>query len=152
MNMVMHSLTGEYATIMNMITNSLTYVNTQKQTLTHWHMNGLNSLLHTDRLTYIHKLHIHSNEHAHRLIPIHRHMGVPRWHDGKEPTCQCRRWKRRWFDPWVGMIGRRKWEPTLVLLSGKYYGQRSQAGCILWSCKESDTTKDWAHIHRHIYT
>jgi len=31
----MHSLTGEYATIMNMITNSLTYVNTQKQTLTH---------------------------------------------------------------------------------------------------------------------
>ena len=20
--------------------------------------------------------------------------GVPRWHSGKEPTCQCRRWKR----------------------------------------------------------
>ena len=33
---------------------------------------------------------------------------------GKEPTCQCRRCKRHWFDPWVGKIPwRRKWQPTL---------------------------------------
>ena len=33
---------------------------------------------------------------------------------GKEPDCQCRRLKRRGFDPWVGKIPwRRAWQPTL---------------------------------------
>ena len=33
---------------------------------------------------------------------------------GKEPDCQCRRLKRRRFDPWVGKIPwRRAWQPTL---------------------------------------
>ena len=27
---------------------------------------------------------------------------LPRWHSGKESACQCRRCKRRWFDPWLG--------------------------------------------------
>ena len=31
---------------------------------------------------------------------------------GKEPACQCRRCKRRWFDSWVRKIlWRRKWQP-----------------------------------------
>ena len=28
--------------------------------------------------------------------------GLPRWSSGKEPTCQCKRRKRHWLDPWVG--------------------------------------------------
>ena len=39
---------------------------------------------------------------------------------GKESACQCRRWKRCGFDPWVGKIPwRRKWQPTPVFLPGK---------------------------------
>ena len=40
---------------------------------------------------------------------------------GKEPICQCRRHKRPGFKPWVGKIPwRRKWQPTPVLLPGKW--------------------------------
>ena len=36
---------------------------------------------------------------------------------GKEPTCQCRRYKRLVFNPWVGKIPwRRVRQPTLVFL------------------------------------
>ena len=53
-------------------------------------------------------------------------LGLPRWHSGKETTCQCR---RRQFSPWVRKIPwRRKWQPTLVSLHGKSHGQRSLAG------------------------
>ena len=31
-------------------------------------------------------------------------MGLPRWLSGKESTCQCRRCKRRRFNPWDGKI------------------------------------------------
>ena len=30
--------------------------------------------------------------------------GFPGGASGKEPTCQCRRWKRLGFNPWVGKI------------------------------------------------
>ena len=32
------------------------------------------------------------------------YMGLPRWHSGKESTCQCRRCRSRRFDPWVWEI------------------------------------------------
>ena len=38
--------------------------------------------------------------------------------------------------PW-----RRKWQPTLVLLPGKFHGQRSLAGYSPWGLKESNTTE-----------
>ena len=45
--------------------------------------------------------------------------GLPRWWSGKESTCQYRRCKRQWFNPWIEKIlWRRKWQPTPVLLSG----------------------------------
>ena len=45
---------------------------------------------------------------------------------GKEPTWQCRRQKRRGFDPWVGKIPwRRAWQPSPVRLSGESHGQRA---------------------------
>ena len=38
---------------------------------------------------------------------------------GKEPTCQCKRFKRLRLDPWVGKIPwRRKWQPTPVFFLG----------------------------------
>ena len=49
--------------------------------------------------------------------------GLTRWHSGKESTCQCRRCKRRGFNPWVGKIPwSRKWQPTSVFLPGKFHG------------------------------
>ena len=58
---------------------------------------------------------------------------------GKESTCQCRRCE---FDPWVRKIPwRRKWQPTLVFLSGKFHGQRSPVGYSPWGGKELDTTQ-----------
>ena len=65
-----------------------------------------------------------------------------RWHSGKEPACQCRRHKRRGFDPWVRRIPwRRKWQPTPVFLPGECHGQRSLAGYSPQGRKESDTTE-----------
>ena len=39
------------------------------------------------------------------------------------------------------MPRRRKWQPTPVLLPGKFHGQRSLVGYSPWSHKESDTTE-----------
>ena len=70
--------------------------------------------------------------------------GPPRWCNGKESTCQCRRFKRYRFDSWVRKIPerrempwRRKWQPTLVFLPGKTHGQRRWVGYSPWCCKES---------------
>ena len=46
--------------------------------------------------------------------------GFPGGASGKEPTCQCRRQKRCWFDSWVGKIPwRSAWQPTPVFLTGE---------------------------------
>ena len=56
--------------------------------------------------------------------------------------CQCRRCKRLQFDPWVSNIPwSRKWQPTPVFLSGKFYGQRSLVGYSPWGHMESGTTE-----------
>ena len=48
---------------------------------------------------------------------------------GKEPACQCRRHKRREFDPWVRKIPwGRAWHPTPVFLPGESHGQRNLEG------------------------
>ena len=65
-----------------------------------------------------------------------------RWLSGKESACQCRRRKRRGFDPWVRKIPWGKgWQPTPVLLPGQSHGQKSLAGHSPWSHKESDMTE-----------
>ena len=69
-------------------------------------------------------------------------FGLPRWHSGKEPTRQCRRYKRHGFNPWVRKIPwSRKWQPTPVFLPGKSHGQGSLAGYSPWSGKQSDVTE-----------
>ena len=62
--------------------------------------------------------------------------GLPRWLSGKEFACQCKRIRRRKFNPWVGEIPwRSKWQPVPVFLLGKSYGQRSLGGYRLWVVK-----------------
>ena len=62
--------------------------------------------------------------------------------NAKEPACQCRRHKRRGFDPWAGKIPwRRKWQPTAAFLPGESHGQRSLAGYSPGGRRESDTTE-----------
>ena len=74
-------------------------------------------------------------------------MGLPRWYSGKESTCQCQRYKKRGFDPWVRKIPwRRAWQPTPIFLPEEFHGQRSLAGYSPQGGKESDMTK-----HSHMY-
>ena len=63
-----------------------------------------------------------------RLTHKHTHtkQWLPRWRSGKESACQCRRCKRRRFNPWVGKITwRRKWQPSSIFLPGESHGQRT---------------------------
>ena len=85
-----------------------------------------------------------------RIVSLHRgRLGLPLWPNGKEPACQYRKFR---FDLWVRKIpGRRKWQPTPVLLPGKSHGQRSLAGYIPWGRKESDTTEN-ARTHACTHT
>ena len=41
----------------------------------------------------------------------------------------------------LGVVRRRRWHPTPVLLPGKSHGRRSLVGCSPWGCEESDTTE-----------
>ena len=73
-------------------------------------------------------------------------QGLPRWCSGKESACQCRRLKRHRFNPWVGKIPwRRKWQPALVFLPGKFHGQRSLAGHSPWGHRVPWTEEPGSH-------
>ena len=73
--------------------------------------------------------------------------GFPGGASSKEPTCQCRLYKRCRFDPWVGkVLWRRAWQPTPVFLPRESYGQRSLVGCSPWGRKELDMTEVTSHI------
>ena len=59
---------------------------------------------------------IYKYTHTHMYI----YLGLPGGGSGKELTYQCRRQRRRGFDPSVEEIPwRRTWQPTLVLLFGE---------------------------------
>ena len=67
---------------------------------------------------------------------------LPRWYSGKEFGCQCRRLKKRRFDPWVREISwRRQWQPTPVFLLEESHGQRSLVGYSPWGFDELDMTE-----------
>ena len=64
--------------------------------------------------------------------------------------CQCRRFKRHGFDPWVGKIPEsRKWRSTPVFLPGKLHGQRSLVGYSLCGCTELNTTEHKGRIYTY---
>ena len=59
--------------------------------------------------------------------------GLPGGASGKESTYQSRRRKGRRFDPRVGKIPwRRKRQPVLIFLPGKFHGQWSLEGYSPW--------------------
>ena len=69
-------------------------------------------------------------------------MFVHMWLSGQLLACSCKRHRRRVFDLWVRKLPwRRKWQPSLVLLPEKSYGQRSLAGHSPWGHTESDRTE-----------
>ena len=64
------------------------------------------------------------------------YLGLPRCCCGKEPVCQCRRYR---FSFWVGKIPwRRKWQLTPVFLPGECRGQEPGGP---QSAEESDMTE-----------
>ena len=74
--------------------------------------------------------------------------GIPKWHSGKEPVCQCRRHKRFGFNPWVRKIPwRRKWQPAPGFLPGESHGQRNLVSSSPWAHRELAMTE-----HTHLYT
>ena len=63
---------------------------------------------------------------------------------GKEAACQCRRQKRRGFDPWVGKTPwRRAWKLTPVFLPGASQGQRGLGG---YSPRGHRVGQDWSDL------
>ena len=67
-------------------------------------------------------------------------LGFPGGASGKESACQCRRWNRYRFDPWVRKIPwSREWQPTPIFLPRQFHGQRNLRGYSPWGCKESDS-------------
>ena len=75
---------------------------------------------------------------------------IPGGVSGKESAHQCRRCKRRGFDPWVRKIPwRRKWQPTPVFLPGEPPGQRSLVGYSSWGHRELDITE---RLSMHAFT
>ena len=65
---------------------------------------------------------------------------LPRWLNGKESTCQCRRCRRCGFDSWVGKIPwSGKWKATPLFLPRKFHGE-SLVSYSPWGHKELDVT------------
>ena len=85
-------------------------------------------------------LNIASDQRSTKNSPV----SFPSGSDGKSI---CLQRGRPGFDPWVRKIlWRRKWQPTPVLLPGKFWGWRNFIGYNLWGHKESDTTE---RLHFH---
>ena len=71
---------------------------------------------------------------------------------GKELTCQCRRHKRRGFDPWIVKIPwRRAWQPTPVSLLEES-PWREEPGCSPWDSPGKNTGVDSHFLFQGIFT
>ena len=69
-------------------------------------------------------------------------MGFPGGTSGKGLTCQCKRHKRQWFDPWVRKIPwRRAWQTTPVFLPEESPQTKEPGGLQVHGMAESDTTE-----------
>ena len=67
---------------------------------------------------------------------------------GKEPTFQCRRYKRCGFNPWVRRSpGEGHGNPLQYSCLENPHGQRSLANCSPWGRKELDTTEQLSTAH-----
>ena len=81
------------------------------------------------------------------FMPTHI-LSFPGSTSGKGPACQCRRYKRHGFDPWVGKIPWRKaWPPTSVYFPGESH-DREAWQAIVRGVTKLDMTE--ATLHHHI--
>ena len=68
--------------------------------------------------------------------------GLPKWCNGKESACHCRKCKRFRLDLWIRkIVCNRKWQSAPVFLPEKFHGQRSPVDYSPWGHKESDTAE-----------
>ena len=68
--------------------------------------------------------------------------GFPGGTGGKEPTYQCRRYKRRGFDSLVRKLPRRRaWQPTPDILVWRIPWTEELGGLQSMGCQESDITE-----------
>ena len=76
-------------------------------------------------------------------VSIPRESSSPSGASGKEPVGQCRRHKRRWFNPWVRKIPwRRAWHSHSSILAWRIPGTEKPGGLHSpWGRKESDRTE-----------
>ena len=82
-----------------------------------------------------------------------RFIDFPGEASGKEPACQCRRRRRRRFNPHLGKIPwRRAWQPTPVFLPGESLGQRSQVGYGPQGHKKLDMTEATEYVGTKVYS
>ena len=78
-------------------------------------------------------------------------MGPPRWCSGKESAWQCRRHRRHGFNSWVWKISwRRKWQPPLVVLPGKFHGQKQPGGLQSIGLQSQTRLNTCTHTHTYI--
>ena len=72
------------------------------------------------------------------------HMGFPGNAGGKEPACQCRRYKRLVFDPWAGKIPwKRAQQSTPVFLPGESQAEKPGG---LQSIESHRVGHDWSDL------
>ena len=83
-------------------------------------------------------------------------FGGLRWGlSGKESACTAADTGDMGLIPGLGRflgLGRRKWQPTPVFLSGESHGQRSLEGYSPQCHKESDTAEVTEHTHTNTHT
>ena len=81
-----------------------------------------------------------------QICSMYYRKGLPRWHSGKESTCQCRRCG---FNPWLRKIlWSRKWQPTPVFLPTKFHGQMILAGYSPQGAQSRTQLSTDAHVLR----
>ena len=74
------------------------------------------------------------------------------WQSGKESTCQCWRYKRWGFDPWLRRIPwSRKWLSTPVLLPEKFHGKGAWRATV-HGVSKSQTWLNTQHTHTRTHT
>ena len=77
--------------------------------------------------------------------------GFPGGANGKESACQCRRLKRRRFDPWVEkMPWRRAWPPTPVFFLENPMDRRAWQATV-HRVAQSQTKLKLLSMHPHIF-
>ena len=89
-----------------------------------------------------------SNNITIKKAPMYYAMQFPRWLNGKEYTCQCRRFR---VNPWVRNIPQSR-NGNLFQYSclENFMGRGSWWGYRPWGHKESDTT-ELSHMHYAMY-